>query len=653
VSDETLLLAGERSDWITHGRTYAEDRFSPLTEINDQTVSRLGLAWSFVLDTRRGLEATPLVVNSTMYFTGVFSVVYAVDARNGELLWKWDPEARAASWRSCCDAVNRGVAFYQGKVYVGTFDGRLAALDAATGEPVWQVQTTDATKPYTITGAPRVVKGKVIIGNGGAEFGVRGYVSAYDAEKGELVWRFYTVPGDPAEGFESPAIESAAETWNGEWWKLGGGGTVWDSMAFDQELDLLYIGTGNGSPWNQQVRSPGGGDNLYLCSILALRPDTGELVWHYQVNPGDTWDYTATQPIILSQLQIDGRERKVLMQAPKNGFFYVLDRETGDLISAENIIPVTWASGIDIETGRPIETPGARYLDEPFSVYPGPEGAHNWQPMSYHPETGLVYIPVQQRGLSYSHDEDFQPRAKGSNSGIKGGTPEGPPPDPPGFLLAWDPVHQTERWRAPHSYWSNGGTLASAGNLVFQGNSEGYFVAYRADSGEKLWQSEIGVGIIAAPITYQLDGRQYVSVLAGWGGIGGFVSEAPDSQGVTGRLLTYALDASEPIPAPVPRSYPPLTAIPIDAQPETIEAGAKLYGSNCAWCHGPQASSRGAITDLRRSHTGVFENYVDIVLGGQLLEVGMPAFEGQLIEEDVMAIRSYVLDRRAELMKAR
>jgi PQQ-dependent dehydrogenase (methanol/ethanol family) len=396
--DAARLLAAERESgsWMTYGRTYSEQRFSPLQQVTAENVGKLGLAWSFDLTTERGIEATSVVVDGVMYTTSAWTIVHALDARTGKHLWTWDPKvAKDKSRHACCDVVNRGVAVWQGQVFVGTLDGRLVALDAATGKPNWQVATVDPELPYTITGAPRVIDGKVLIGNGGAEFGVRGFIGAYDAGTGKRLWRFYTVPGNPALGFENDAMKMAAETWNGKWWELGGGGgTVWDAMAYDPDLDLLYIGVGNGTPWNQDIRSPGGGDNLFLSSIVALRPETGEYVWHYQTTPGETWDYTATQHIILADIEIDGKTRKVLMQAPKNGFFYVLDRADGSLISANNYIDVTWATHVDMKTGRPVEVPGARYRDKPMVINPSYLGGHNWHPMSYNPQTGLVYIPV-------------------------------------------------------------------------------------------------------------------------------------------------------------------------------------------------------------------------------------------------------------------
>jgi quinohemoprotein ethanol dehydrogenase len=420
----------EPGEWMAHGRTYGEQRFSPLDQIDTNTVSRLGLAWFADLESRRGQESTPIVVDGVLYASTAWSRVKAYDAATGKPLWSYDPEV-PGEWavNACCDVVNRGVAVWDGKVFVGSFDGRLIALDAATGRELWDVNTIDRTKPYTITGAPRVVKGKVLIGNGGAEFGVRGYVSAYDAQSGALAWRFYTVPGNPADGFEQPILKKAAETWSGEWWKLGGGGTVWDSMAYDPQLDLLYIGVGNGSPWNHLLRSEGNGDNLFLASIVAVDPDDGSYVWHYQTTPGETWDHTATQHIIVADVRIDGATRRVVMQAPKNGFFYVLDAKTGQLISAKNFTEISWATHVDMKTGRPVETPHARFYKtgQPFLSLQNPNGAHTWHPMSFSPQTGLVYIPVHKGNYTFAHDDAFTSSPLTTNLGIRRAAPSADP----------------------------------------------------------------------------------------------------------------------------------------------------------------------------------------------------------------------------------
>ena len=490
-------------EWRQHGFTAAEDRFSPLADINAGNVSKLGLAWYFDYPTSRGMEATPLVIDGVIYTTGSWSMVYANDALSGELLWFYDPQVpRDWAVHGCCDVVNRGVAYSGGNLYFGTFDGRLVSLDAADGSLNWEVRTTDPERPYTITGAPRIIKDKVIIGNGGAEFGVRGYVSAYNVNNGELAWRFYTVPGNPAEGFENEAMKRAAATWGGgEWWVVGGGGTVWDSMAYDPDLNLLYVGVGNGAPWNRQIRSPDGGDNLYVSSILALNPDDGSYVWHYQTTPGETWDYTATQHLILADLDIGGKQRQVIMQAPKNGFFYVLDRASGELLSATPYATVNWATHVDMETGRPVEVEGARYEKEATGLLlPGPYGAHNWHPMSYNPETGLVYIPAQDVPYVYETDTDFRHRPGYWNTGVDA-RPAALPDDPEvratveqsitGAVIAWDPVAATTRWRVEHVGPWNGGILSTAGDLVFQGNASGELVAYRYENGRELWSDAL------------------------------------------------------------------------------------------------------------------------------------------------------------------
>ncbi len=644
------------NDWPVHGRTDGETRFSPLARVNVQTVKDLGLAWSFATGTNRGLEATPIVSEGVLYTTGSWSVVYALDARTGQLRWKWDPEVpRVVARKACCDVVNRGPALYNGRVFVGTLDGRLASLDAESGKVVWQTVTVDQALNYTITGAPRIVKGKVIIGNGGAEYGVRGYVSAYDAMTGKLAWRFYTVPGDPSKGFESPAMERAAKTWTGEWWKLGGGGTVWDSFSYDPALDLLYVGTGNGSPWNRRLRSPGGGDNLYVSSILALRPDTGELVWHYQTTPGETWDYTATQHMILTDLTIGGRSRKVLMQAPKNGFFYVLDRETGELLSAAPYTEINCATGGDMKTGRPVETGIARY-DKPELIKPGPLGGHNWQPMSFNPQTGLVYIPAQDTSFGYADDPKFTIRPEGWNTGVDfamaRGLPGAPRPTPTGFLLAWDPVAQKPRWRVDYPNLWNGGTLTTAGNLVFQGTADGRFVAYRADTGEKAWDMAVGSPISAPAITYELDGTQFIAVMAAWGGSPGGANPMGPAV-IPGRLLVFGLDGTRSIPSLTATTRPAPSAIPAaaPAPEEQLTLGAATYARRCSMCHGAEAVSAGLIPDLRYSRPATYDRYGEIVLGDALAGVGMPSFKTTLSDAELTAIKAYVLSRRALIAK--
>ncbi|HSJ97492.1 MAG TPA: PQQ-dependent dehydrogenase, methanol/ethanol family [Myxococcota bacterium] len=663
VDDARLRDAdADVANWLTHGRTYAEQRMSPLDQIDATNVAGLGLAWSLELGTNRGVEATPIVVDGVLFATGPWSVVYAVDARTGRLLWRHDPQVPRRYGRiACCDVVNRGVALYRGTVYSGTLDGRLLALDAATGAKRWEVVTVDPARPYTITGAPRIVAGRVILGNGGAELGVRGYVSAYDPDDGALVWRTYTVPGDPAQPFESPALERAATTWSGEWWKAGGGGTAWDSMAYDPELDLLYVGTGNGSPWARRHRSPGGGDNLYLSSVLALRPATGELVWHYQTTPGDNWDYTATQHMVLAELAIDGRLRKVLMQAPKNGFFYVLDRATGELLAADPYVKVSWASGVDLATGRPTETREADYGREAAFIWPSPLGGHNWQPMSFNPGTGLVYVPVNDLPGAHAIDPRWRHRPASWNTGTALDAnldiPDGWSEMVQGRLIAWDPVAQREVWRAPHVTAWNGGTLTTAGNLVFEGTADGRFVAYRASDGAQLWEAEAGTGVMAAPVTYLVDGEQFVTVLAGWGGAYPLAyGEAGARAGVTsvGRVLTFKLGGTAQLPPAIPYvGTPAAPPFAVTASAAELREGGIAYHEWCAVCHGLKAVGGGVVPDLRRADPETHARWNDIVLGGTREEQGMVSFADVLDARQSLLIQQYVVQRVWETQPAR
>ncbi|HEY6816252.1 MAG TPA: PQQ-dependent dehydrogenase, methanol/ethanol family, partial [Croceibacterium sp.] len=607
--DHARLLAPEPGQWLAPGRTYDEQRFSPLDQINVSTVGRLGLAWFAEINTERGMEASPLVIDGVLYNVQPWNVVTAYDARTGRMLWSYDPEVPLRFGRlACCDIVSRGLAAWNGKIYVATLDGRLIALDAKSGKPVWSTLTVDNSKGYTITGAPRVFDGKVLIGNGGAEIGVRGYVSAYDAESGAQLWRWHTVPGNPADGFENAAMERAAATWTGEWWRAGGGGTVWDSVSYDPALGLIYIGTGNGSPWAYQWRSPEGGDNLYLASIVALRADTGEYVWHYQTVPGEQWDYTATQQMILADMRIDGRMRKVLMQAPKNGFFYVLDRATGELISAEKIAPINWATSVDMATGRPVENPAARYGVTPVMVSPGAGGAHNWNPMAFSPRTGLVYVPVTETYMAYAAAETFDAARGGLGTSFTGFDAERrqiaeyADAHSKGWLSAWNPATQTEVWRGPIEQKGSGGVLVTAGNLVFQGTIGTTFAAYRADTGAKVWEMPVQQVPISAPVAYEVDGEQYIAVNAGWGGGLAHVERAAYTQLFLSkpRLLVFKLGGTAQLPPLPPASMqvPELSPPPaLTGTPEQVALGEQLYGQNCALCHGTAA--RGGVKDLR------------------------------------------------------
>ena len=657
--DDSRLRATDQdtSDWLMYGRTYDDHRFSPLTQINEQTVGKLGLAWSRELGSTRGLEATPLVEDGVLYTTGDWSVVYAIDAKTGQVKWTYDPKViRQRAYFICCDVVNRGVALYRGKVYVGTLDGRLIALDEKTGIPVWTAPTADSSKAYSITSAPRIAKGLVVIGNAGSEFGVRGYISAYDAETGKMAWRTYTVPGDPAQGFESKALEVAAKTWGAEYWKTGGGGSPWEGIVYDPALDLLYFGTGNPTAWYRAIR--GKGDSLYTASILAVHASNGELAWYFQTTPSDNWDYDATQPLMQADLNIGGRTRKVIMQANKNGFFYVLDRETGEFISGAAFVDgVTWATGLDPKTGRPIEAPGFAEM-KPAIASPSPDGAHNWHPMAFSPTTGLVYLPAKV-GTQFLHvpNPKWNYDANRLNLGLDAAY-DGPLNDklvkmPPvvGELVAWDPVQQKAAWTAKYPTAEGGGVLATGGNLVFQGHSDGSFTAYRATDGKQLWSFDAGTGIIGAPVTYSVDGVQYVSVLAGWGGAAGMFNTpgmGPIKPGF-GRLVTFIVDGKATLQAPAygHKEPPPMPEITAKTSPQTVREGGMLYNSQCVSCHGVNAIA-GPIPDLRYASKETLEGIEDIVLRGTRASAGMPSFEKILNSEQVKAIQAYIIFRARE-----
>ncbi|MEQ8859106.1 MAG: PQQ-dependent dehydrogenase, methanol/ethanol family [Pseudomonadales bacterium] len=641
----------EPAQWLSHGRSYSEQRFSPLADINRETVSRLGLTWLHATAEHRGMEATPIVADGVMYVSTAWSRVVALDAVSGRQLWRYDPKVPGAKARdACCDVVNRGVALWGDRVYVGALDGRLIALDADTGAEVWSVQTTDPAKPYTITGAPRVVRGKVIIGNGGAEFGVRGYFSAYDAVTGELVWRFYTVPASADGPVEHEELRLAQRTWSPDsLWETGLGGTVWDSFAYDPELNLLYAGVGNSSQYNRAQRSPGGGDNLFLASILAVNPDSGRLVWHYQTTPGESWDYTATQNMILADIDVLGQRRKVIMQAPKNGFFYVLDRKTGELLSARNYVPVNWASHVDLETGRPVETGKGDWSREQKMVMPSVFGGHNWHPMAYSPATGLVYIPTLHGVYPFTPDPEFRYDPATVNTGedypaLAASAPAVSPPFcSPTRLTAWDPSRQELAWQVKFDRGISAGVLTTAGGLVFQGTTDGALVAYDDRSGAELWRARTGVGIMAPPISYAVDGVQYVAVVAGLGGALGGHSDRLDNVN-TGHVFAFRLDG-EAAPPDIP-VRPATVQVPGDAlDPAAIERGSRLYAVHCLRCHGVNAQSSGLYPDLRHSAAGIHGIWNEIVLDGVLAGNGMASFADVLNGDDVRDIHSFVIDQ--------
>ena len=674
VDQATIMNPG--SEWLSYGRTYREQRFSPLNEINRDNVDELDLAWSFKFDTARGMEATPIVHNGVIYMSTGWSHVHALDARTGEELWHYDakvPKAQLA--KTCCGPVNRGVAIWQEnensplQIFFGALDGRLIALDAKNGKENWSIQSTPTDGNYSVTGAPRIVKGMVIIGNGGAELGVRGYVSAYDVTTGERKWRFYTVPGDRNKPQENVALEAALKTWSGdEWYKLGGGGgTVWDSLVYDPELDLLYIGTGNGSPWNRDLRSPGGGDNLYLSSIVALRPDTGEYVWHYQVTPADNWDYTATQQLVLAELELDGEQRSVIMQAPKNGFFYVLDRKTGELLSAEKFGRATWATHVDMETGRPVESKFANYQENGGSfIWPSPYGAHNWQPMSFSTKTGLMYIPVQSIPAYFSAKDEVMYRVNRWNTGVDLNTNRDPKSWVAarasidaliyGELVAWDPVKKQRAWEVHHNKPSNGGILSTEGDLVFQGTWDGIFAAYDAYNGDKLWQYKSDSAVLAGPVTYELDGDQYIAVAQGSGGtvmitVGDELQRNKVNQN---KLLVFKRGNFNNTQAHIEDELTTIRPLGRQANkdPEVIAYGESLYHNNCASCHGINALSNYVVPNLRYMSEQTHEEFATIVLGGSRTHKGMIGFYETLSLEDVNAIHTY-LDNKQENLPER
>ncbi len=572
VDDGALKNAAKNGEeWLTYGLTQGETRFSPLKQINTSNVGRLGLAWSLNIGPGGGgQEATPLFWNGTIFGITNWSVVFAVDARTGKEKWRWDPEVNqeAVRPRICCGVVNRGIAIYQGMVIAPVIDGRLQAHDAETGKVIWEARVAFPQDQQTITMAPRIAKGKVIIGVSGGDRPTRGFFAAFDAATGRQAWKFYTIPGDPSKPFENAAMRKAAATWDGEWWKSGGGGAVWDGMAYDPEAELVYVGTGNAEPWPEKLRknkdAEAGRDNLYVCSILAVHVDTGELKWFYQVVPAESWDYDSVQHLILADLNINGRQRKVIMQANKNAFYYVIDRISGSFISAQPFSMVTWAKGIDQETGRPIVNPEARYGSDAIAISPGGGGAHNWSPMSFNPVTGLTYIPTSTANtFTYAAEETFSPKP-GQTTGTVRPAPQPKLPAPPaigppplegpvrGALVAWDPVTQQMRWRTPGGGGIGGGTVTTAGNLVFQVIGDGRLVAYSADKGEKLLdiQTNLRSGM-GPPITYQLDGQQYVALMGGVGTVPTGANAGPGNAGtpVPPKLLVFVLDGKAPLPA--------------------------------------------------------------------------------------------------------
>jgi quinohemoprotein ethanol dehydrogenase len=657
VDNAVLGNESDGTDWPAYGRTFSESRFSPLSQVNDSNVSRLGLAWSLDLDVTNSITA-PVEAGGVIYLAAGYSIVHAIRAADGHLLWRYDPKAAQRSGRKLRAGWGiRGLALWKDKVYVGTQDGRLLALAARTGQLVWSVQTLDPANGAFISGAPRAFNGKIVIGNGGGDFSpLRGYVTAYDADTGRQVWRFYVVPGKPGskDGAASDEVmERAARTWTGEWWKLGGGGNVWNSMTFDPQLNRLYFGTGNPGPSNWKIRDPEGGDNLYTASVVAVDADTGRYAWHYQTTPGDAWDYDSASDMTLATLNIEGRRRLVMLHAAKNGFFYVIDRENGRLISAEKLGKVTWADRVDLSTGRPVETPGARYRDKNVLLWPSFQAVHHWTPQSFSPLTGLVYVPTLEMAYPFGDEgvdkSDWKPKPMTPEfAGFSPGDGDVPKDGGKSILKAWDPMTQKEVWSIETPGISEGGTLATAGNLVIQGRADGHLHAYSADRGKDLWSFDAKVAITGVPITYSVKGRQYVTITSGplngataaYGSVSARWGWA--SQGFPRRVLTFTLDAKARLPPTPPPSFAqPLAAPEFQIDPAKAEAGSREY-VRCVLCHGTGVVAGGNAPDLRTSPVLLSSaGFAAIVRDGSLVSRGMPQF-AELSDAQLDSLRHYV-----------
>src|SRR5688572_22077184 len=617
---------------MAYGGTYSEQRFSALKKIDSRNVGRLGLVWFGDYETNQDQHGSPLYIDGVIYVSTARNVVHAFDAKTGAQIWKYNPMIQGVRLRYNVGLVNRGIAAWQGKIIMGKLDGRLVAIDAKTGKEAWAVDTVPASlglgemaNKYAITMAPRVAKGKVFIGGAGGEFGVRGWIAAFDAETGKEVWRFWTVPTDPAKGQENKALEVAAKTWSGDWYKTsGGGGTVWDGALYDPETDLLFFGTGNAAPWNARTREEKPGDNLYTASIVAVKPDTGEYVWHYQEVPSDAWDYDAVSPMLTADIKIGGKKKHVLMQPSKNGFMYVLEAKTGKLLSADPFTEVNWASGIDMKTGRPIEVPGSRYETEAWNLAPGVQGGHSWHPNAFSPLTGYIYIPAWEAYFTMSGPPADAPRPTTFNLGITMGARVDPAKLKPygdrrgvsGRLKAWDPVARKVVWES-EAYSGAGptsGVLATAGNLVFMGNGGGKILtAFDAKTGTKLWNFDAKTAVFAAPITYELDGVQYIAA-----SVGGVAQGGDYFAPTNARMLVFALGGKGVLPEPEPYTPPPLNPPASAASAQVIARGGELYTQNCSVCHGANGfqarSSFPNLTVTPLLHTQ--EGFDSVVLPG-------------------------------------
>jgi quinohemoprotein ethanol dehydrogenase len=660
VSQQRLLDAeNEPGQWMMVGGTYDEKHYSPLDEINRDNVSELNLAWYADYDVNLSQQGTPLYIDGVIYVSTAWSMVNAFDARTGELLWHYDPQTnREIVTKVCCGIVNRGIAAYEGKIYLGTLDGYIVAINANTGEEEWRKLTVDPDAQYTITSAPRIIKGQVLIGNSGSEKTARGYLGAYDAQTGEDLWRVYTVPGNPELGFETPQMEMAAATWSGQWWELGGGGTVWDAIVYDELNDLVIFGTGNGTPWDQRARDPEGGDNLFVASILAVDADTGEYAWHYQTTPGDTWDYDAMSPMMLLDLELDGVERHVVAQPNKNGFFYMLDAGTGELLRGYPFTEVNWATGIDMDTGRPIEVPEARYdFENIYNLAPGVQGGHGWHANAWNPETGYIYIATQRAYFAMQSDANFTPNPTGNNLAINMGanfTYYRDNPDAPrefvGYVSAWDPVTGEEVWRGEENDGPTGGVLSTGGGLVFSGggNNTNEFRAYDTVSGKKLWSFDTQTGMVAAPITFEMDGKQYIAASVGINQAGNYF--APNYS----RLLVFGLGGDAQLPQPLTYTPRELNPPALTASQDVVTTGGQLYGQYCSVCHGIGGQQRGAnfpnlmVSPMLHSQ----DAFDQVVLEGNRADKGMVSFADQFSDEESEAIRWFIVAQAIDALNA-
>jgi quinohemoprotein ethanol dehydrogenase len=650
-----LAATNDGRDWQGYGNGSAQHHFSPLSQINRTTVGTLSLAWHHDLDTSQRTDSQPIEVNGVVYVATGLSIVRALDGRTGALLWHYDPNvAKVAGAKLRSGWGTRGLVYGNGRIYLGTMDGRLISLNARSGELVWSVETIAKDSEETITGVPLFFKDKVLVGfAGGDRSGARGAVNCYDAGTGKHLWRFYTVPGDPSLPFENDAMREAAKTWTGNWWKNGGGGVVWNTMTYDAELNQVYLGTGNADVWNPEIRNPEGKDNLYTSSIIALDADTGQYRWHYQETPNDAWDYDAVNDIELATLSIRGHMSQVLMHAPKNGFFYVLDRKDGKLISAEKLDKVTWADRIDMKSGRPVELPGARYTQRAVLVWPSFYGVHNFPPMSFDPQARVMFIPTIHMAMVYDgrgvNPKKWIAQKNTWTSGLGTGEPdpaiEIPSEEFGSSLIAWNPVTQKKLWSVPTAGTWGGGVMSTEGGLVFQGQVNGTFAAYDSSTGAKLWSFGAGDAVTGSPMSYEVDGNQYITVLSG--PLGGTPAAVPQNMrfgwryGDPRRVLTFALNGDDKLPPTTrPAERPVVSSEPIDGQ--LAVRGAGLYAAHCQHCHGAGVVSGAAAPDLRYSAIISSKDAMySVVHSGALEGRGMPKFD-EFTDVDVEAIRNYV-----------